>query len=190
MKIVYIAGAFRGKDAWVMETNVREAEKLALEVWRAGAGCVCPHANTRFFQGVLPDDFWLRGDIGILALCDALLMVPGWERSEGATAEHAEALRLGIPVFYYLEDLEKWLDENQQMSPDQEAHLRRVKAHILRRIDAKYRAGQREHGGNLWKKPGVLEMLLDELVDACVYAESKLEQDENPGIVDPALRER
>lgn len=65
------------------------------------------------------------------------------------------------------------------MNPDHEAHLRRVKRNVAARIDRKYRAGQREHGGELWKKAGLVEEALDEAVDLCVYLETLREQIEN-----------
>ncbi len=75
------------------------------------------------------------------------------------------------------------------MTPEQEAHLEQVKADFLIAVDAKYRKGQAEHGGNLWKKPGVLEMLMEECVDFYVYAHVLKEQRDTPNIVDPALVE-
>ena len=51
MKLVYIAGPFRGSSAWDIEENIRVAERAALEVWKMGAAALCPHTNTRFFQG-------------------------------------------------------------------------------------------------------------------------------------------
>ncbi len=109
MKVVYVAGPFRGPNSWEMEQNIRRAETLALEVWRLGAACICPHTNTRFFQGAAPDKVWLDGDLEIVTRCDAVLMTPDWSRSLGATAEkdYAEARR--IPVFTELESLAKWL---------------------------------------------------------------------------------
>ena len=103
--VVYIAGPFRGADSWEMEQNIRRAEALALEIWRLGAAAVCPHTNTRFFQGAAPDTVWLDGDLAILAKCDAVLMTPDWSRSRGATAEHDFACEHGIPVFYTIADV-------------------------------------------------------------------------------------
>ena len=60
MKVVYVAGPFRGPNAWEIEENIRRAERLALEVWRLGCACLCPHTNTRFFQGAAPDAVWVR----------------------------------------------------------------------------------------------------------------------------------
>ena len=61
------------------------------------------------------------------------------------------------------------------MTVAQEMHLEHVKARVCERIDRKYRAGQAEHGGFMWLKP-CLEDLLDELADACVYAETLKER--------------
>jgi nucleoside 2-deoxyribosyltransferase len=105
MKVIYIAGPFRAANAWGIEQNIRRAEALALEVWRLGAACICPHTNTRFFQNAAPDDVWLKGDIEIMLRCDAVLLTDDWERSSGARAEVAAALALPMPVFRTLDEL-------------------------------------------------------------------------------------
>lgn len=110
MPVIYVAGPFRGKDSWEMEQNIRRAEALALEAWRLGCAVICPHANTRFFQGAADDAVWLDGDIAMLARCDAILMTPDWERSNGATAERAFAIARGIPALDSLADLRDWID--------------------------------------------------------------------------------
>lgn len=109
MRVIYIAGKFRGSSSWDMEQNVRAAETLALEVWKLGAAALCPHANTRFFHGAAPDAVWLDGDIEMLNRCDALLTVDHWTHSAGATAEVSHAVSRGIPVFQSLGDLAAWL---------------------------------------------------------------------------------
>lgn len=107
--VVYVAGPFRAENAWDIEQNIRQAEELALAVWRMGAAAICPHTNTRFFQGAAPDCVWLDGDLEILRRCDALILTHGWERSQGARAEHDEAVRQGLPVFQTLQGLYFWL---------------------------------------------------------------------------------
>jgi hypothetical protein len=109
MKVVYVAGPFRGPSAWDIEQNIRRAEELALEAWRLGAAVICPHTNTRFFQGAAPDDIWLIGDLAILARCDALVTTPDWERSSGARAEVMLAQGMNLPVFHDLAALGTWL---------------------------------------------------------------------------------
>lgn len=116
-KLVYIAGPFRAKpdptNQWVQEQNIREAEALALEVWKLGGVAVCPHLNTRYFQGALPDEVWLDGDLTLMRRCDAVLMTPRWLESEGAKVERDVALEAGLRVFYNLSALGWWLSEGR-----------------------------------------------------------------------------
>lgn len=109
MKIVFLCGPYRGKNAWEIEQNIRRAEEVSLEVWRSGAACICPHTNTRFFQGAAPDDVWLEGYLKILGMCDAVLTVPGWGESNGSRAEVRLAEELDLPVFHNVEMLRKWV---------------------------------------------------------------------------------
>lgn len=104
--VCYIAGPFRAANSWEQEANIRRAEALALEVWRKGYAAICPHTNTRHFQGAADDSVWLTGDLAILARCDVVIMTPDWERSAGARAEHAYAKDHGIRIAYALEDLD------------------------------------------------------------------------------------
>lgn len=109
MKVVYVAGPFRGPNAWEIEENIRRAERLALQVWRSGAAALCPHTNTRFFQGAADDAVWLDGDLELLARCDAVILTPNWRESSGARAEHGFATSRGIPVFHEIRDLTDWM---------------------------------------------------------------------------------
>lgn len=108
LPIVYVAGPFRAANTWEIEQNIRRAEALALEVWRHVGPAICPHTNTRFYQGAAPDDVWLNGDLAILDRCDAVILVEGWERSSGTRAEVAWAQEAGVPVFQSLPDLLLW----------------------------------------------------------------------------------
>lgn len=109
MRVVYIAGPFRGPSSWDIEENIRRAERLALEVWRSGAAALCPHTNTRFFQGAADDAVWLDGDLELLARCDALITTDDWHRSSGARAEVDFAAKRNIPIFCSIETLRSWL---------------------------------------------------------------------------------
>lgn len=112
--VVYIAGPFRSKhnphgyNFWEQERNIRTAEAVALTVWELGGAAVCPHLNTAHFQGALPDDVWLAGDLDILRKCDVVVLTPGWNTSEGAQAEVQAARAWKIPVCG-LECFEEWL---------------------------------------------------------------------------------
>ena len=116
MIVVYVAGPFRATSAWGIEQNVRRTEELALAVWRSGMAALCPHTNTRFFQGAADDAVWLQGDLELLRRCDAVLLVPGWQASVGACAERVAALAGGLPVFEDLDRLQEWHAVRQQRS--------------------------------------------------------------------------
>jgi nucleoside 2-deoxyribosyltransferase len=123
MKVVYVAGPFRGPNSWEIEENIRRAERLALEVWRLGAACICPHTNTRFFQGAADDAVWLDGDLEILERCDAVIFTPDWERSSGARAEFNHALAKAIPTFHALPTLKQWIDAEAERAFEAFARL-------------------------------------------------------------------
>lgn len=113
MKIIYVAGAYRAETPWGVERNIFAAQDLAAQMveklHKLGAYPLVPHANTAHFDDLAPDDYYLEGTLELMRRCDALLMVKGWEKSSGARGEVEEAKKLGIPIFYSIEDLEAWL---------------------------------------------------------------------------------
>lgn len=98
MKLIYIAGPFRGPNAWVVESNIRCAEMVGMSVASLGGVPVIPHTMYRFWNGTLTDEFWLNATLDILRRCDGAVFVDGWEQSAGSVAEHKEAVRLGLVV--------------------------------------------------------------------------------------------
>jgi hypothetical protein len=104
--VIYVAGPFRAKpipgqdqpNQWEQEQNIRRAEAISLEIWKKGHAAVCPHTNTRYYQGACPDHIWLEGDLAIIERCDGVLLTPDWERSEGARNEKIHAEAHDIPI--------------------------------------------------------------------------------------------
>ena len=47
---------------------------------------------------------------------------------------------------------------------------------------AKYDAGQKEHGGNLWDKKGLIDMAIDEAIDQVVYLVTLKQQIKESGV--------
>jgi hypothetical protein len=113
MKLGYIIGPFRAPTAWEVQLNVRNAEMLGLEVAKLGAFPVIPHKNTENFNGLLTDDFWLKGTAELLLRCDFAITVSAihvpWYSSKGSQGEVLLATQRGIPVFYELTKLHAWL---------------------------------------------------------------------------------
>lgn len=104
MKVIYIAGPFRGANTWEIEQNIRRAETLALAVWRAGGVAICPHTNTRFFQGAAPDSIWLEGCLALMYRCDGVIFTPDYKQSSGALEEERCAKIVKMRRFYYEHD--------------------------------------------------------------------------------------
>jgi hypothetical protein len=104
---VYIAGPYRGCNAWVVENNIRRAEAAAMQVM-ASSGldygsipnmvAVCPHSMYRYFDGTLTQQFWLDATEELLRVCDIVYVFGRSEGSAGTTHEIRVAERLGIPV--------------------------------------------------------------------------------------------
>lgn len=109
LKLVYVAGPYRGTCTYDVELNIQAARALGAKVVHAGAYPVIPHSNTSHFDGLAPDKFWLEGTLELMRRCDAAIFTADWERSSGARAERAEAVRLGLPCFDGLAELRGWL---------------------------------------------------------------------------------
>lgn len=71
----------------------------------------------------------------------------------------------------------------------QQAHLEQIRADFALRLTTKYVLGALQHGGKVWRKPDILDMLTDELVDAYVYSYSAKQQAKDPSIIDPEERD-
>lgn len=100
MLLCYIAGPYRAPTESQIVENIRLAEMVAIKYWKLGFSVICPHKNTAFFGGILPDSVWLEGDFEIIRRCDFIVMLPTWKMSQGAKMEHDFALSLGKSVIY------------------------------------------------------------------------------------------
>lgn len=114
MKVIYIAGPFRGSNGWIIEQNVRAAEAAGLEVAKLGAMPLIPHCNTRFFHGVLSDEFFVEGTLALMLRCDAVLFLNTWRNSAGCRGEYDVCRRHNIPTFASLMELQNWLERQSR----------------------------------------------------------------------------
>jgi hypothetical protein len=97
--IIYISGKYSGD----IDNNIALARRVAIEVWERGHVALCPHLNTANFEKdcKLEYDDYIKGDLLLIEGCQAILMLPGWEESQGAQIELEYAEKLGLPVYYY-----------------------------------------------------------------------------------------
>lgn len=101
MQIVYVAGPYRAETAEMRARNIRLAGGVAIMLWSEGFAALCPHRNSANMDGAVPDEEFLEGSLEMLRRCDAVLMMPGWEKSEGSVAERDTATLMNIPVFEF-----------------------------------------------------------------------------------------
>jgi hypothetical protein len=101
MSRVYVAGPYTTGDPVL---NVRAAIEAAERLIDAGHTPYVPHL-TMLWHLVSPKPYedWIAHDLEWLAVCDAVLRIPG--DSGGADLETSEARGGDIPVFTRIEDI-------------------------------------------------------------------------------------
>lgn len=112
---VYVAGAYSADNVLGVFENMRRGIKLSIQVRKAG---FAPYSPWMDFQYYLSQDATNRFTIENcyeysmewLRVCDAVLLVPGWEGSKGVSEEIDVARELDIPVFGHLAGLIEWAE--------------------------------------------------------------------------------
>lgn len=123
MKIVFIAGPYMGDGSYeIIERNIREAEKYQVALANHHVGFFCSHGHTGHFDNrediAVPGDFYFNLGMRFLErAADAVLAMPGWEKSGGAKYEVEWALKNNIQVFYPkdifdIEEIVKWAKDD------------------------------------------------------------------------------
>lgn len=107
-KVAFVSGPYRAKTPYGIKQNIRNAEAVALELWKMGYAVICPHKNTSLFDGECPDLIWLDGALELLRRSDIVVLIPGWAGSSGTREEIKESVKRGIPVF-------KWPEQSQEL---------------------------------------------------------------------------
>ena len=104
--ILYLSGPYTPANGRTTEQHIAVARTHAKAAWRQGWAAFCPHLNCAGFEVTcqeIPHSAWLDGDLAILDLLDpavdAVLMLPGWDKSRGATVERQRALVRGLEIF-------------------------------------------------------------------------------------------
>ena len=98
-KKVYLAGKITGNDAYKEEFMQWESFVFA------SLDCVIenPINHPKYTGPSDNEKMWrhyMKESIRVLIDCDAVVFLPGWEDSKGATIEHQIALWLGLEIYY------------------------------------------------------------------------------------------
>ena len=100
--LVYVSGKYSGDSHEEISDNILKARKVAIELWEQGHAVICPHLNTSHMEVDchIHYDNYIEGDLMMIARCDAMVMLSGWEDSQGAVIEKGYAENLRIPIYY------------------------------------------------------------------------------------------
>lgn len=112
MKLIYIAGPYRADSVYGVSRNIEAARSVAAEVWRLGACAVCPHLNSAYMDGLVPDAQFLDGAMEMMRRCDLVVLVPGYDKSAGAMAEWHTAEQLNIPTLWQMPHIAGWIEHS------------------------------------------------------------------------------
>lgn len=107
--VLYIAGPLTPSKMFPsQESNCQKAMLCGLRWWRRGYSVLIPHLNTKGFEcfGVKYNDF-IALSLSLIHHSDGIVMMQGWQYSNGAVTEHDYATTNGLPVFYD-EEFEKY----------------------------------------------------------------------------------
>lgn len=117
MRVVYIAGKYRGKthdgaSYTEIHRNILTAREWAIRVNELeGVIALTPHLNSYHMEldGRPDPEFWYNADLELLRRCDAVFLIPNWTESRGAILEKKFAEENNIPTFTNTSSLAAWL---------------------------------------------------------------------------------
>jgi len=94
--VVFLSGPYRSSTENGIYQNIQTAREYAVKLWKQDYAVICPHLNSAFMGGIVPDAVFLAGDLELLKRCDHICMLPRWMDSEGSRAEYDYAVENGI----------------------------------------------------------------------------------------------
>jgi len=109
MKVIFVAGAYSGANAWEVERNVRVCEEASLLVSRLNGVPICLNVMGRFWNGTLPYDHWIEAAKVLILRSDAVFLSSGWQVSSGVPKEIAFSEANNRPVLYTEAELRDYL---------------------------------------------------------------------------------
>lgn len=105
--LVYTAGPYNEFEfdgvKHTVADNIQAARDVAISLWEEGYAVICPHLNTAWFDELCSAsrEDYIKGDLRIIATCDAIVMLPDWVHSKGAQEERQFAIYNGLDVYYW-----------------------------------------------------------------------------------------
>ena len=98
--MIYIAGPYRASTKLGIIINILKARKVAKKYWALGYTVITPHSNSGLMDSCATDAVFLRGGLDLLECAKLMVVLKGWEKSQGTIAEIEFAKEKGIPIIY------------------------------------------------------------------------------------------
>lgn len=100
--MIYIAGPYWADTEEGINQNIERARLVAERLALMGIEYFCPHMNSAGMHKLttVPAPFWVSLNSTILAFCDGIIMLNGWENSDGSKQEKDLAERWELPVYF------------------------------------------------------------------------------------------
>lgn len=112
MKKVYVAGPYSADNVIDVLKNIGNGQKKCAELFEYGFAPFCPWHDKDFIINNPYKNFDVKQfyeySITWLKVCDAMLLIEGWEKSKGCLKEIEIANEMNIPIFYNIYDIIKW----------------------------------------------------------------------------------
>jgi hypothetical protein len=119
--VAYVAGKYTANSPEEVEQNVMDAALLGAKLTKQGYAVLMPHCNSHLASQLchppIPYQDWLDSCCELMSRCDLVVLLPGWQHSNGANVEAALANKLGIPTFEWNEvpDVSEWEHDDGEM---------------------------------------------------------------------------
>jgi len=98
-KILYIIGPYRSDSENGVLHNIMNAYRAMESCWKAGIIPICPHTNSMFTGGLIPDEEILRGYRKVVSRCDGVILLEGYRESNGSMDELQEAIQHRLEIW-------------------------------------------------------------------------------------------
>jgi hypothetical protein len=118
VKTAYIAGPMtpRGNRRDTQNSaieyllNARDLVQAAVALIHKGYAPYCPGLDFQYFLSLrpgetIPEETIKEVSLAWLDVSDIIVLLPGWEASEGCQAEYSRSIELGMPAFYGVESV-------------------------------------------------------------------------------------
>lgn len=104
MKVAYVIGPLRASTIRQRIINIRAAEDVAVELWKAGFAVICQHLGNGLMSGIIPEQQFISGDLEIIPRCDFAVVCKGWEDSDGSRQEINCCRGRSVPFYFNVAD--------------------------------------------------------------------------------------